>query len=296
MESTSQRIWFLAVAALLLCAPRSWAFQQPAATEAAQKVAATQRRLPWFWSPPLEGMVDLPYAYETKRLRRRLNRAGREILPPKGKDQFYTQLRSLHLEQVIVDGYSYTRCLSQDEKSPCSATLVSAFERDGRKRTNFTAEEKQKVTAISAARRSRRHAFWDDFTEALDFEMAGPDRIRFAPNGKYRPRTDPNTELLTRLKGELRFDPTTYEIVQMEYELTGDADNPVTPLSKGFKFSIELRKHTDGRYLPAKLVERRPRERQEVEESVNEFLNFKIFGAEIDIRFEDPPDKPIPPQ
>ena len=39
---------------------------QAQSTEVVRKVAEAQKRLSWFWSPPIEGLADIPYTYETK--------------------------------------------------------------------------------------------------------------------------------------------------------------------------------------------------------------------------------------
>jgi len=124
--------------------------------ELVRKVADVQRDQPWFWSPPLQGMGEIPYTFHTLHRRRRLDPRNREVKLKQGEGGYYREWRNLHLERIADNGYTHTRCLSQDGISPCAGWLVQALSRDSRKWSNFTAVESAKVLEARQPRRQRR--------------------------------------------------------------------------------------------------------------------------------------------
>lgn len=74
-----------------------------------ERVAEAQARLPWFWSPPLEGLAHIPFTYEMKQVKR----AGKSA-----------ETRT-HMERIPQARGAYYRCLAQNEASPCTEELVN---------------------------------------------------------------------------------------------------------------------------------------------------------------------------
>ena len=213
--------------------PRMQMAEDVQASEVVQKVAEAEKGLPWFWSPPVEGLADIPFTYESKQTRRLLDHRGKEVLSRKTSRGFFQPWRSVHMERIALDEGSYYRCLVQDGISPCSEELMQALERDSQKREHFTSEDRARIRNIREERYRRHRRFWTEFPEALLFERIGSNEIHFEPRRNYQATDAPPTTVLANMTGRFWFDPLTYEITKMEYELLGDAANPVVPLSKG---------------------------------------------------------------
>jgi hypothetical protein len=111
-----------------------------------------------------------------------------------------------------------------------------------------------------------------------------------------QPQHDSRTAALAEMAGQFWFDPITYEITRMEYEMRGDVDTPVVPLSKAMSFSIELaRLAADGPLLPTRLsIQRKFSKGRRTEDSSTELFNFRRFAVESEVRFIeiDEADKP----
>jgi len=230
-----------------------------------QKVADVERQLPWFWCPPMEGAGDIPYTYEMK-----------ETYPK----------RSMRLERIPLEGGSYYRCLEQNGAAPCADEIVKALELDSKKAANFTPEEKAKAAAAHEGRRQRRKAFWTDFPTAFHFERVSPTEISFTPTGKYRPQREPDTGLLTKMKGAFRFNPDTFEITRMEYDILAN-DEVVWRLYKGSRVSVDLAQLADGHYLPLRVDMVRKLPKGGIETSFEEFSNYRRFATDSSVQFVD---------
>ena len=100
------------------------------------------------------------------------------------------------------------------------------------------------------------------------------------------------------MAGQFWFDPVTYEITQMEYEMRGDVNTPVVPLSKGMRFSIELaRLASDGPLLPTRVSTRRNVSKgRRTEDSSTELFNFRRFAVESEVRFVETDEADNPPK
>lgn len=244
--------------------------------EVVQKIADVERNLPWFWCPPLEGSLDMPYTYEMKEAKEFLDKRGKQVHPA----------TSIHMERIPLEGGSYYRCLMENGTSPCSNAIVSALEADSRKAANFTAEEKATAAAAGEERRQRRRAFWTDFATAFRFQRIGPTEISFAPTGKYRPRREPNTELLARIKGSFQFDPATFEITRTQYDILADTEI-LWRLYKGSHVSVTLAQLADHHYLPLRLEIERELPKGGMENSTMEYANYRRFAADSSVQFVD---------
>jgi hypothetical protein len=287
---TKKRVKSFAVSPSLLLAllrPGFVLADDTQATEVVRRVVGAQKHLPWFWSPPTEGLADIDYTYEIKHSRRVLDHRGKEVLPQKVKGGFCRPWRSVHMERIALDEGSYYRCLMQDGISPCSEELMQALERDTHKRENFTPEEKAKVRRIREERYRSSQLFWTEFPKALRFEQIGLNGVRFVPSDKYQPQHDSRTAALAEMAGQFWFDPLTYEITRMEYEMLGDVDTPVVPLSKGMSFSIELaRSVADGPLLPTRVsIRRKVSKGRRTEDSSSDLFNFRRFAVESEVWF-----------
>ena len=265
---------------VVLCQSLSGISTDDDASLIAQKVAETEGRLPWFWCPPMDGLGDIPYTFELTEAKQLMDRSGKAARPG----------TSLKIERIPIAGGSYSRCLMQNGKVPCSDEVVNAVELDSRKAANFSAEEKEKAKAAGESRRARRRAFWADFPAAFRFQRAGSAQISFTPTGKYRPRREPDTELLARIKGEFWYDPSTFEVTRMEYQMLGDAET-VGRLYKGSSYSVTLTKLLDDHYLPVKGEIRRVLPKGGIEDSVLEVVNYRRFTTDSSVQFVDR-DKP----
>jgi hypothetical protein len=241
-----------------------------------QKIADTERQLPWFWSSLLEGFGDIPYTFELKEARQALHSNGRPAAAGS----------TLQMEKIPLGGGSYYRCLMQNGASPCSETIVTALEKDSTRAAHFTDAEKAQSSAAREERRLRRRAFWTDFPAAFHFEFTGPGHMRFTPTGKYRAQRNPNTELLAKIKGELWFDPTTCEIVRMRYEMLDDAEL-IGRLYKGSTFEVTLSPMADKHRVPSKVSVRRKLPKGGYEDVETEFTNFRLFTSDSTIQFVD---------
>lgn len=237
-----------------------------AADVTAEKIAATQREQPWFWSPPQEGLAEIPYTYEARVVRRLLDARGGER---KGKLPY----RELRLEHTVVDGYTRPRCVTQDGQ-PCAGWLARALAADVERKDGFTAAEAARVQAIQQQRRAYRSEFWANFASVFRFEPAAPvapGRLRFG--GPWR--------------GTLRYDPDTYRLLAIEYEVVeaNASGPPLTALPRGTSFAVELAAQPDGQWLPVRIVQRKPEEGG-FSETVTYFSHYRRFAAHSQIRFD----------
>lgn len=235
----------------------------PSAEEAARRIAERQRSLPWFWTPVMEGMADLPYTYTYRT--RRIHNGGAET--------------TMEMDRVPLTGGSYYRCLKQDGSAPCSPQIVEALERDHRKRLGFSADELARVNRMGEERRRARGRFWGEFESAFRFRGAGTNRIAFAPSPAYRTAGVPGLELLANIEGALTFDPQTHELTAMEYRVLRDAvtsfRGDAMTLAKGTVFSIRLEKLAGNGYVPARISVRADKH-----ERTAEYSNFRRFAVE----------------
>jgi hypothetical protein len=161
------------------------------------------------------------------------------------------------------------------------------LERDSQKRENFTPEDKGRVRRIREERYRSSQLFGAEFPKALRFEQIGLNQIHFVPKGNYQPQQDCRTAALAEMAGQFWFDPLTYQITRMEYEMRGDVDTPVVPLSKGTSFPVELaRLSADGPLLPTRLsIRRKFSKGRRTEDSSTELFNFRRFAVESEVRF-----------
>lgn len=274
------RVAFRFMAAFVLC---SWATKAGDSAAAARvaEIARTERKLPWFWSPSAEGLADVAYTYEERISRRILSPSGKDI-PSNPKADGIANWRSVRLERIPLDFGALLRCISQDGVSPCSKEWDSEVERQVKRRDELGPEEKARIERTREERRMRRYAFWDRFPEAMEFQTAAGDQIRFSPKNKG------TKTLLDAMKGSLWFDPATNEITRMEYELTREADDELLKRPAGTRFRVELTKAADQHYLPLRIAARRPLGKSgESEETETEFSNFRRFGSETSVTFGD---------
>src|SRR5262249_29186323 len=168
----------------------------PAADDPAVKIAAAERRLPWLWSPSVEGMADIPYTYESRMTRRLRTRGGKEIPATPGADGL-VNWRSLQLERIPLDFGAQLRCISQDGSSPCSSEWIRELERQHKSRDSLTAEDRVRINRTRQERRQRRWDFWDRFPDAFRFEMAAANQLKFSP----RPGFKAESTALTAIAG-----------------------------------------------------------------------------------------------
>ena len=132
---------------------------------------------------------------------------------------------------------------------------------------------------------------WDEFLRAFRFELVKPDHVRFAPTGNYKSRGVRNAAIFEIIAGDLWFDPATFEITRMEFELTADAGNLFAKLYKGTHYTIELTKAVDNYYLPAKWslrMNQRLLTNKGAEETEVEYFNYRKFETSSTITFADP--------
>jgi len=233
--------------------------------EIARRVADVEARSPWFWAPPVEGFADVPYVFEEQKTFRALDRAGKPIRPA----------ITLHLERVALLGGAYYRCLEQNGVAPCPKQLLDVYERENQKAAQTDAGV---IEAGAEERRNRRQAYWAEFPNAFRFEQDAPRQIRFTPTGTDR------SDLLN-IKGQLSFDPETFEITTMSYEVLADIALPDRKLSKGTRFSVELER-VASQYLPMRLALRQklPKGSNTQEEAI-QYLKFRKFTADSTVRF-----------
>ena len=237
---------------------------------AVARVAEVQARLPWFWSPPLEGFYEIPYLFESLNDYRVSDAHGKDRRPP----------MTLLLERVPVLGGIYNRCVKQNGASPCSSEMLKVYAQSNEKRA-FTSEQ-------SASVREHRRDFWSEFPSAFHFESTPQGRIRFRPIGTYRPRAGSQTELLAAIKGEIEFDPATFEITLLRYEVLKDTAIPGRNFVKGSTYSLTMTKSADGHYLPDKLVFVTPHGKDRIIEQ-DQYSGYRRFAVDSDIQFGDPP-------
>ena len=252
------------------------------------RIAAVERQLPWLWSPAAEGLSDIPYTYEARMARRLRTRSGKEIPPVPGADAL-SSWRALHLERIPLDFGAHFRCLSQDGASPCSSEWVQEFQRQAKSRDALTPEDRARIERTRQERRLRRRDFWDRFPAAFRFESVGANQLRFSPLPGYKAPPG-STGIQAAIAGRLSFDPSTYEITRLEYDLLRDADEPFLRLPKGAHFKVALSRSTDQHYLPLSIFVRRERGKaRDIEERTDEFSNFRRFESESKLQFADPP-------
>jgi hypothetical protein len=253
----------------------------------AARVAGAESKLPWFWSPSAEGLADIPYTYKSI-VTLRLTRGGKEV-PRAPGDSSPANWRELQLERIPLDWGAFMRCLSADGISPCSDAWNQEFDRETKRRDALTAEERLKIDASREERRQRRRNFWDDFPGAMRFEAAEANELRFSPLPGYKPAHSVHNSMLTGVTGRLRFDPSTNEITQMEYDLVRDVEEPFLRLPKGSRFEISLTRSADGHYLPERILVRRHIAKSgEIEEKTTLTSDFRRFDSESKIQFGDP--------
>jgi len=139
--------------------------------------------------------------------------------------------------------------------------------------------------------REHRRDFWSEFPKAFHFEAAGTDGFRFRPTGTYQPKPGSQNELLACIKGELHFDPQTYQVKSLQYEVLKDVAIPGRKLPKGAKYSVGMSKSAEGHYLPASLSFAAVHGKDHLTESI-EYSNYRRFKVDSEIQFGDPPKVP----
>lgn len=229
------------------------------------RIVERQEQLPWFWSAPMEGVVDIPYRYEVEITRRILDLRGRVIKPDK-RGSALAEWRAVRLEVIPLAFGTEQRCLGQDGRAPCSPEWIEAMAKAVARRDAADDGRRAEVQAMWTSRRARWRADWKSFAAAHRFEAADTaNTIRFTGNGET---------------GEFAFDPATFDIMRLSRRGTAN----------GERFLIELQRGLDGRYLPAR-VETTRRQGQRIEERVNTYQGYQRFDATTTIRFSagDPP-------
>jgi len=229
-----------------------------------RRIADVERKLPWFWSPPFEGLGDLPYTFEMTEQR---------------------AATSLKMERIGLEVGSYYRCLSRNGQQ-CPVALSDALEAESHKAANFTPEETARAQAARAERFRKRQAFWAGFPEAFQFTEVAPGQLRFVPKGK--PPAD-DAALLGKIAGDLWFDPRSFEIVRMAYRMTADGGEPMSRMPKGTTFAMTTAPAADGRNVPLRAVLHKSGKGPE--NSSFEFANYRRFTADSTVDFTGP-DKP----
>lgn len=244
------------------------------------KISQVERSLPWFWSRTAEGLADIPYTYRQRWTRGIRTERGKEI-PPDPKAGGLNNWRVLELERIPLDWGAFMRCLSQDGRASCSDEWTRELDRQADKRTSLTAEHRARIDRTRAERRERRRAFWDRFPAAMKFEAGGPHEIRFTPR-------QGGPTLLGAMSGRLWFDPATWRVTRLEYDLLRDVDEVFGRLPKGAHFEIALELSTDGDYVPRRLSTRQKRPKSnDIEDSAIEFSHYQRFDSKTTIRFGD---------
>lgn len=235
------------------------------------RVAEVEAKLPWFWSPPMEGFYEIPYTFESEGIHRVLDNHGKDKKGP----------LKLHLERTAVLGGIVNRCVSENGVSPCSATMLATYER-GNQKVLFGPQER-------AVLREHRQQFWAEFPKAFRFETISADRYRFVPSRDYRPGAGAHSRLLANIRGEIVIDPQTAELRAMSYEVLTDVDISGRGLTKGTKYSITLTNAPGGHYLPLRLYFEQPIGKDSVVQA-EDYSNYKRFAVDVDVQFGDVPD------
>ena len=262
--------------AIAVAACGGWLRAEDDSVETARKIAAVQKELPWFWSLPIEGLSEIPYTYETRRFDRRVDSSGREL-----------ESQKLVLERIALDGGSFYRCLSQNDAVPCSKSMTEALDLDSRRRSAFTSADKERVARIGAERRQNRRLFWSDFATGFRFTRPGPGRLRLeAASAKGSRR--PGSELLGNVSGML-WHNESHHITRFEYKALAPLAGGTKWSEAGTQFAIELAP-VENTYLPVRASMRRSKPpSRTTEESSMDFLNYRRFAVESQIKFADPP-------
>jgi hypothetical protein len=266
-----------AVLAMLLTASSIGAGPEIGQTVA--QVAAVERRLPWFWSPATEGLTDIPYTYEAL-LTRRVTHNGKGV---PGNPGTLAGWRTVKFERIPLDFGAFMKCLAADGASPCSSEWNQEFDRQAQRREALAAEDRARIEAAREERRERRRKFWDEFPSAMRFQSASPNQLRFSPVRKA------SGGMLTAIEGVFTFEPSTFEITGMQYDLLRDLDEPFLRYPKGTHFEVALARAADRHYLPERvLVRQRAVKSGNMEERITDLSNFRRFASESKIEFGDP--------
>jgi hypothetical protein len=256
--------------------------QEPAIDGVVRKIAEVEAKSPWFWSPPFE--ANVPYTYEWLSTRRFLDGRGRDVLPKPNRNGLESW-RTVRLERIALDWGSHFRCLMEDGKAPCSQDWIQELERQAERRTGLTAEDKVRIEGIHKERRERRRTFWEGFPTAFRFERVSPNEIRFEPSKSFGSAKAKDGSLLARITGRFRYDPETWKITRIEYEVTSETGEPSLP--KGTWVEVTLVRQVDGVYLPSGYSTRRKLPKGGLTEvRVSEFSNYRRFTADTEVRFD----------
>ena len=113
--------------------------------------------------------------------------------------------------------------------------------------SHLSPEERARIDRSRAERRERRVAFWDAFPIALKFTSPAANEIRFSP-------VTAGPTLQGAMSGRLWFDPASFRITRLEYDLLRDIDDGFGRVSKGDHFEIVLELSPEGNYLPRRLL------------------------------------------
>jgi hypothetical protein len=151
------------------------------------------------------------------------------------------------------------------------------FDRQHQRRDSLSAEERRKIEVGREDRRARRQRFWTEFLAAFRFQSAGPGQLVFT-----QPR---GSGLLGAIAGRLWFDPTTYEVNRIEYDLLKDVDEPFARLPKGARFEMTMTR-VDGHYVPERIfVRRRFTKSGDVDERNYAYSDYKRFVSDTNVQF-----------
>lgn len=178
---------------------------------------------------------------------------------PRKKGSALTDWTSIGFERIPLGWGSEIRCLEYDGRAPCPAEWTEELKRQSSRRDSYTAESKNAVLDARAARRTRRRQFWESFPDSMRITILGPHRLRVQP-------VTPNQSF----EGELTYDPETFEITGLNTK----------------HFAVTLAKLIDGHWLPARIIREQPERRE------TEYRNWRRFGAESLLQFEDREEGP----
>lgn len=255
------------------------------------RIASAQENLPWLWSPTAEGLADIPYTYQVHLTRRVLSRKGKEVPPSRGASAL-AEWHDLELERIPLDWGAFLRCLTENGKSPCSDEWNRELDRQIKRRDDLSSEKRARIDVDREERRRRRSTFWRDFPSAFRFQRVEENQLSFFPAQNFQPQHTIADGMLTAIQGRLWFDPSSFEITRLEYELTRDVSEPFLRFPKGTRFETSLAKSADDHYLPERMFIRRPIGKNgQIEERATNYHQFRRFASDSRVQFEDPKDR-----
>lgn len=200
----------------------------------------------------------------------------------------------LELEWIPLGWGAFFRCLSQDGTAPCPDEWVNEFERQAQRRESLSEEQRAKIDLLKRQRREHAREFWKGFALAFRCEAMSDHQLRFSPAQGYKPRAGRLEGLLRSISGKLRYDPATYEVTRLEYQLVRTVTDRHLPLKKGARFLVELdRAQANGPYLPVRVLERREQGNHgEIEERAINFSDFRRFHSDSTLQLSEEQHQP----